>query len=497
MKIYNKLVKPISEVNYLRAENAERYRVIIRYFFYEYEKIRYWLFKEDIFEMMKEHELFKDYTIEKCQSDLASLVEWGNLTAQQASFKATTLQEFQNKKFRYQLSEYTVEIERMTIRLENLEIEGASLEPTLLERIRNQIIQLESMKMKSMEEVSSWWRSLNDDFIRLNHDYQDYIRTLNSAKAEQLMKSKEFLLFKDKLTMYLRSFIKSLQQYGMMIEAYLSNVKAEDVTLLFDKIVAYELSIPRIGESVSEEEIKENCEGRWASLYHWFVGDENGNEVDRLYDITNEIIRKLTRYAMQIGELYNQGANKKEEYRHLAKIFSKCKTMDEAHCLSALVFGVDTCLHLKDLATRDTDSINSGVYEEAPTFYDMDIKIRIRKERTKRLPPEDYSLEKEMNRQEIADQLQKDSQTITELTNNSRIKFSALPLISSHVRKLLLLWLSKGLVSKNHQSRSDDGKVYHIDTTYENTYCVVKCEDGNFSMPCYEIVFMEEHHESD
>lgn len=74
---------------------------------------------------------------EKCQSDLATLVEWGNLTAQQASFKANTLQEFQNNKFRFQLNEYTVVIERMTLRLENLEIEGASLKPTLLERICN------------------------------------------------------------------------------------------------------------------------------------------------------------------------------------------------------------------------------------------------------------------------------------------------------------------------------------------------------------------------
>lgn len=32
MKINEKLTKPITEVNYLRAENVDRYRVIIRYF---------------------------------------------------------------------------------------------------------------------------------------------------------------------------------------------------------------------------------------------------------------------------------------------------------------------------------------------------------------------------------------------------------------------------------------------------------------------------------
>lgn len=34
----------ISEINYLRAENCDRYRVILRFFFGEYGNINYWLF---------------------------------------------------------------------------------------------------------------------------------------------------------------------------------------------------------------------------------------------------------------------------------------------------------------------------------------------------------------------------------------------------------------------------------------------------------------------
>ena len=46
---------------------------------------------------------------------------------------------------------------------------------------------------------------------------------------------------------------------------------------------------------------------RWQSLFNWFVGENDNNEVNRLFEITNEIIRKITRYALQIGELHNQG----------------------------------------------------------------------------------------------------------------------------------------------------------------------------------------------
>ena len=41
----------------------------------------------------------------------------------------------------------------MTLKLENLQVEGASLEPTLLERIQYQIICIETLQDASMEEI--------------------------------------------------------------------------------------------------------------------------------------------------------------------------------------------------------------------------------------------------------------------------------------------------------------------------------------------------------
>lgn len=93
----------------------------------------------------------------------------------------------------------------MVIRLENLFIEGASLEPTLLERLRISLGKAEEMSQKDAEQIHGWWSDLNNDFIRLNQNYQDYMRELNSVKAEEMMKTREFLVFKDHLIEYLRS----------------------------------------------------------------------------------------------------------------------------------------------------------------------------------------------------------------------------------------------------------------------------------------------------
>ena len=163
MEITSKMIKPITETKYLTAENCRRYRPILRYFFLEYEKIRYWLYKEDVYEALKSDALFEGYTIEQCRQDLDVLVEWGNLVPVQDTSRAATVEEFKNKQFRYQLSEYSVEIERLTTRLENLLVEGASLEPSLFERIRHQVQKIPAMSEEEPRKVGVWWRDLNND----------------------------------------------------------------------------------------------------------------------------------------------------------------------------------------------------------------------------------------------------------------------------------------------------------------------------------------------
>ncbi len=69
---------------------------------------------------------------------------------------------------------------------------------------------------------------------------------------------------------------------------------------IFDKIVDYELSIPRMDVEVSVGKYWKNAR-RYQSIYDWFVR-ENGqeNEAAKLFDATNDIIRRITRYAAQI-----------------------------------------------------------------------------------------------------------------------------------------------------------------------------------------------------
>ena len=495
MQITSKLTKPITEVKYLNVENTDRYRIIIRFFFEEYEKLKYWIYQDDIYQAILTYGVFESYTYDHCIGDLKALSDWGNLIPSQDTRKVSTLEEFRNKKYRYQLSEYTVEIERMVLRLENLTYEGASLEPTLVERIGQYINQIESMSQTSNDQIDvliTWWNDLNSDFIRLNQNYQDYMRELNSLKAEEMMNTREFLLYKEQLVNYLRSFVKSLQLHVDRIEDKMKKISDEILEHVFQKIFEHEKSIPRFAYEVDEQAILSNIRGRYLNIRSWFVSDGNNSaECMKVYDMTNDVIRKITRYAQRISERSSSGANRRDEYKKLAQLFGQCNTIRDAHMLSACVFGVSRTFHIQADLIRETDSINSGVYEEKPHIVSIRPRVRQFREKSKPSSIEDRSELKERIRLKAFEKMERDTKLAHQYIVNHRLVFRDLPVITPEERSLMLNWLSKGLEHSDRQGKTEQGLRYTI-VLEEERNCIVKCTDGIFEMPDFVLAFEEE-----
>ena len=54
LEITNKLTKQITETAYLSTENTNRYRPIMRFFYRKYEQAENWLYKEDVYNELKD-----------------------------------------------------------------------------------------------------------------------------------------------------------------------------------------------------------------------------------------------------------------------------------------------------------------------------------------------------------------------------------------------------------------------------------------------------------
>lgn len=495
MEINETMSKQIIETSYLTTENTKRYRPILRYFYEQYERINYMLYKEDIWNELKEKANFENYTIEMCENDLNALVNWGNLTALQDTNNVATVEEFKHRKFRYQLTEYAVEIERLVIKLENLHIEGASLEPKLIERIKEEIQNIQKTSLKGETENLSLWENLNNDFKRLNQDYQDYIKTFYNVKMEEVAKSKQFIIYKNDLVRYLREFIKLLQENSYVIEEEFKKIGISTEEMFLEKVHLGQKRIVRIDkldEQINEEEIINRNKEKWQNIKKWFLGDSTHlSEVEKINEKTTEIIRKITRIANQIAESKGNVSNKKAEYKKICEMFAKTKNIEETHKLSSLVFGIFDTRHIKGNYVRDTDSINSSILEEKNNEYQVKPRVREYREKTPKTAIVDKTKEKQEQIQKYLKQIQENQRQIEKYIKEGKIDIKSLPTINSDFRKTLLKWISKAGLMQNKQITIENGKKIKLIYPQNKERCILKCEDGDLDMPAFELQFIE------
>ena len=138
--------KPVKEVTYLNTENSQRYRTIIQIIFKKYEQMKYWILKEEIYEIIKNIDGFENYTMDNLKQDLDYLELWENVVTMQDTKKTRTLEEFKNRQFRYQISSVTIELERALIKIQNQKhTSRGSLEVSLIEKFKNTLTEIKKI----------------------------------------------------------------------------------------------------------------------------------------------------------------------------------------------------------------------------------------------------------------------------------------------------------------------------------------------------------------
>ena len=455
----------INETSYLSVQNASIYRKIMRCFYREYEKMHFQLYKEDIYRFLKEDEAFEAYSMEQLVQDLEALVKWKNLTPIQDPGKVYTIADYKNKQYRYTMSEYAVEIERLTVRLENLFLESGNLSTNFFVRLERSLDETENM---------------------------DYLRDFYSGKTEKLMKSVEFMVHKDKFIKYLNEFVQELQRHSKRMEQLLEkNTECMENTIL-ERVVASELDIPHALLEIhgnAEPSIRENVYGKWYSLKNWFV-DGRGQECEakKVLKITSDIIRNIIQNAALIVQVQNWGISRKDDYKKFLELFLKCEDLEEAHKLSAHVFGVQQIEHYKTNIPRDEDGINNSVYQEEPAMFLLKPHTRGYRERKDRTGFADKSLEKMAQRESYLRQAQKQKEVVLQYIREKKIRFAEIDeVVSEDTRAIFLQWIAQANMSSEKMGRTEYGQEYQL--RKKEGSCVLKCEDGDLKMPDYTLEF--------
>lgn len=485
----------ISVTSYLNAPEAFLYRTIMRILYREKESYNSQLSTDDIFLKLRNYEGHSEVSMEKLKLALSQLTAWGCLLPMQDPRRVKTIEEYQNKIYRYSLTEEAVIVERMTIELENMFSEGTTLSSSLLSRIDNVVSDIPFvMDTKSGQELNEWWKNLREDFRRLSTNYSDYLHSFCSVKGEKLISSVEFLLHKDKFIEYLRNFITQLQRYSVKIENNLKKLSSERKNRLLEKLVESEQKIPRTNyDTQNSEDIKNKIYTDWNSLYQWFVSESGRESVcNNAMEYTNDIIRKMVNNAVLLMELQSSGISKKHEYQKYMQMFADCQNMDEAHCLSAHIFGVMNVFHYKFNTEKETDMIFSNACDVSPQIFVIKPVTRNYKPRIKTDGVVLRTEEKKIYREKKLEKTEYERKMIEKYIIDNQLCVDTLKEdnIQKQVRITLLKWITSAMQNRSRTGITDFGRKFRMITS--DRYVTVNFDDGSLLMPSYTFVFGEE-----
>ncbi len=486
MEVNDKLMKQITETAYLTEENTPRYRPIMRFFYEKHEQAENWLYKEDIFLALKD--IIPDYSIEKCQNDLDYLVAKLSLTTMQDTENANTLEKFKYKNYRYQMTDYAVEIERLTIRLEELEVKVASLEPRLFERIKILLQKLTKMETLSETDLYGLWIDLTSDFDNLNFSYQDFLKKFHEPKTEELLQSAAFIEHKRQLTHYLNDFINEYLRYNKEIKTVLLAISDEVVAKLMESLIDYQKKAPKLRPDFDFDYLRRVNEGKWLSLKKWFMPIHGISEGDRLLKATENIISKITKYAANLIELHGNMVNRKEEYKYLCRLFDRQKDISKVKELSSVILGVDTVRHFKGLSQLESDSIIPSL-EVNPIVISIEPMSRGVRIKTAKSPVKDKSQEKQTLLEKYQEQEKIKKEILTKFIGKGEKELKGQAYLSSEERRYVFSLIEKAKKSNQILKGTDPVFGYHYLLEFLEEKCTIISEDGTFLMDGIKLEF--------
>lgn len=487
-------LRSIVEVSYLNRENTWRYRAILQYCFLQHERLHHYVYPEEIYQYLRAERFFNDYTEEQLQQDLKQLVEWKNLIPRQETGRVQTIDDFKRKKFRYQCTPYTIEIERMITRLRQLgDSFGGSLEATLFERLLKSLTQLlEDGISLDGGELNQSWEDLWGYFRNMVQNGSDYLAHLKSDKVEEQMMTEAFITYKNAFTQYLQNFILSMQRTSFKIESILKKTPPQFVRQIAERLADYQLSIPRLDAQPSKEECTAGYLDKYQSLAEWFLGRPNlPSELMSLQKETTETIRRITRFAQRLGERSQAFRSRHHDYLHLAGWFGRMENINEAHRLAALLFGLAQTRHLYG-GLRLSDDLDRKIWDEPPTIVVLTPRVTGYREKSRPSAVINRSAEKQETLREYISRQRQNESLIDRLIVNERIVLAELGEVDAYVRKTVLAWIARCMQSRDRTIQTETGRKIQLVVVPGGRRIFLHSGDGVLEMPNFILEFKPE-----
>lgn len=290
-------------------------------------------------------------------SALDSLVGWGNLRADADTGRVTTVEDFNRKRYLFQLTTKGYAAEQALAVYKEAVAERGALQSVALADIADQLEALVKLARGADPDpvrIHLLLLALADRFASLAGNAQAFMGSLRRAIDFSDGDVDVFIEYKERLIDYIDRFIADLANYGARIAVLLDEVEAlghEQLLRLAARREAAD-AVPD-GEEASgatdraEQAAYEAWENRWRGLTGWFVSTRTQSSQAKL--LRRSAVTAIKQLIDTVGLLNERRAGRSDrsaDFRTLARWFAAAPDDAAAHRLWRVAFGLNSARHL-------------------------------------------------------------------------------------------------------------------------------------------------------
>lgn len=491
MSLHPSLLKKVPEATYLIAENASRYRPIMRHFYLQHGLHRFRLTLEEVRDYMRDA-VDPGYTDDLAEQDLRQLVEWQALTAEQDRSRVRTVDEWLRRRLQYQITPVGIAFERLLVELEQEHGSGGSLDPTNLESLWHKLGELsdalkpaaiESDSQEYLQRVRRLWVDAYNYFDSIGKDAADYLAAMHRARPDDLNELEAFLAFKDVLLQYLGSFLGTLMDYADKVQALLEQwavrgLPAQLIALLVLHDTRYVVDASGLPPEAAAR--RAYYTEQFEALAGWFRR-QGGAQL--LRSTTADAIEMVVRHSQRLMERRRFGMGRRRELTELARCFAACRTLDDAERLAALAYGIASPRHLLGSLEAHAMAERQSVWAAAPMEIPLGRVKGGRQAKARSAPLRDVSVEQHLALVEEIERRRHEAALWDSLFARGDVSLGDLRLDDASLRGRLLDLVGRCLASPDGTALASDGSVIRLLAPRAPSVGTLASPDGELLLP--------------
>jgi uncharacterized protein (TIGR02677 family) len=487
--------------SYLVSSNRIRwYRVIMRTFFQSHRELyRYQLTALEIRDAVRAS-FDAEYTLEQCQSDLASLKEWGNVTTIYDSSRATSIASFLSPALLYQATPEAIAIETFLDEQMRASAAKGSLRQSDLPRLWQSLQHIDAeLRSAPVDQQSSRGREIAEEWQRafevwntMAREAAQYLANMINAAQQAGPNLEAYQFYKAAVVDYVHGFAQALTQYSRRVRELLDAWSTAGQKDLLIELVALYLDPPApTAESMrSREELVQDATNQVDALVAWFAVGKNADSFRR-----NALaeVDKVVRRAVVLAASARPNANYATHLNTLAQQLLRSRDGETAQQLFSVSFANVLPVHMPEslagTPSTASESVQAGEWQEAPA---VSVYLRPVSRGFRGDPPmEDPVIDNRTMLQDLVvrheNKLKEQRERFAHLFAEHLLDIGSFKMIMAEDRLILMDVIDSCLGDASHQYRALDGSTITLLNPTEQAYTLLRATDGILLLPRYRL----------